>query len=69
VLAPVEDSRAYEELSTVLDVLLADNTAWQLESDGSWQRPPREAGRDRSTHQMLMRRARLRARRAGATRS
>jgi polyphosphate kinase len=68
VLAPVEDSRAYEELSTVLDVLLADNTAWQLESDGSWQRPPREAGRDRSTHQMLMRRARLRARRTGTAR-
>jgi polyphosphate kinase len=66
VLAPVEDNRAYEELSTVLDVLLADNTAWQLESDGSWHRPPRESGRDRSTHQMLMRRARLRARRSAA---
>jgi polyphosphate kinase len=64
VVAPIEDARAREEVSTVLDSLLADNTAWQLSADGSWHRLSPDAGTPgRSTHQVLMRRARLRARR------
>src|SRR3954453_8500916 len=38
VVAPIEDARAREEVSTVLDSLLAENTAWQLSADGSWPR-------------------------------
>jgi len=64
VLTPVDDGRAREELSTVLDAILGDNTAWELMADGSWQRAARGDGeRERGTHQVLMRRARLRARR------
>ena len=64
VVAPIEDARAREEVSTVLDSLLADNTAWQLSADGSWHRLSPDPGTPgRSTHQVLMRRARLRARR------
>jgi hypothetical protein len=48
----------------VLDSLLADNTAWQLSPDGSWHRLSPDPGTPgRGTHQVLMRRARLRARR------
>ena len=64
VVAPIEDARAREEVSTVLDSLLADNTAWQLSADGSWHRLTPDPGTPgRGTHQVLMRRARLRARR------
>jgi polyphosphate kinase len=64
VVAPIEDGRAREEVSTVLDSLLADNTAWQLSADGSWHRLSPDPGTPgRGTHQVLMRRARLRARR------
>ncbi|HWH65283.1 MAG TPA: polyphosphate kinase 1, partial [Gaiellales bacterium] len=64
VVAPIEDARAREEVSTVLDSLLADNTAWQLSADGSWHRLSPDPGTPgRATHQVLMRRARLRARR------
>jgi polyphosphate kinase len=64
VVAPIEDARAREEVSTVLDSLLADNTAWQLSADGSWHRLSPDPGTPgRGTHQVLMRRARLRARR------
>jgi polyphosphate kinase len=69
VVVPVEDSRAREELSTVLDSLLTDNTAWELGPDGSWSRLSPEVGTpSRSTHQVLMRRARLRARRRASSR-
>jgi polyphosphate kinase len=64
VVAPIDDTRAREEVSTVLDSLLADNTAWQLSADGSWYRLAPDPGTPgRGTHQVLMRRARLRARR------
>jgi polyphosphate kinase len=69
VLTPIKDSRIREELSGVLDVLLADDTAWVLGPDGAWTRSPAEGGRDRSTQQVLMRRARLRARRSAAART
>jgi polyphosphate kinase len=67
VLAPVEDGRAREELSTVFDVLSADNRAWQLQPDGSWLHlAPEPGSRERGTHAVLMRRAKLRARRRGS---
>ncbi|HEY0387862.1 MAG TPA: polyphosphate kinase 1 [Gaiellales bacterium] len=69
VLAPVKDGRLREELSSVLDVLFSDDTAWSLGPDGSWTRSLPDGGRDRSTHRVLMRRARLRARRSGAART
>src|SRR6476620_7988757 len=63
VVAPIEDARAREEVSTVLDSLLADNTAWQLSADGSWHRLSPDPGTPgRGTHHVLLRRARLRAR-------
>ena len=69
VLTPVEDGRVREELSAVLDALLADNRAWQLQPDGSWVHLAPEAGsRERGTHEVLMRRAKLRARRRPGTR-
>ena len=69
VVVPVEDSRAREELSTVLDSLLTDNTAWELAADGTWSKLAPEPGTpSRSTHQVLMRRARLRARRRASSR-
>ena len=64
VLTPVDDGRAREELSTVLDAILGDNT--RLGADGRRQLAAGGAGdgeRERGAHQVLMRRARLRARR------
>jgi polyphosphate kinase len=69
VLTPVKDGRIREELSSMLDVLLSDDTAWSLGPDGAWTRSLPGGGRDRSTQQVLMRRARLRARRSTAPRS
>jgi polyphosphate kinase len=65
VLAPVEDQSAREEITAVMDALMADNTnAWELQSDGAWQRlTPGQDEPHRSTHAALMRRARLRVRR------
>jgi polyphosphate kinase len=67
VVAPVEDGRAREELSTAFDALLADNSqSWELEADGSWRRlAPAPGERERGAHATLMRRARLRVRRRG----
>jgi polyphosphate kinase len=46
------------ELSSLLDLLLADNTnAWELNSRGAWQRITRNKGeRRRSAQLQLMRR-------------
>jgi polyphosphate kinase len=65
VLAPVEDQSARDEITAVMDALMADNTnAWELQSDGAWQRlTPGQDEPHRSTHAALMRRARLRVRR------
>ena len=39
VVVPVEDRRIREEISSVFDMLMADNrNAWTLEPDGSWTR-------------------------------
>jgi polyphosphate kinase len=69
ILMPVEQARARQELHAVLDSALADNTmAWELSSDGSWQRLSPGKGERAHTHQAtLQRRAELRVRRAQRT--
>jgi polyphosphate kinase len=47
LLAPVEDPRLRGELADVLDRAFADNTsAWELRSDGSWERVSSEGGQE-----------------------
>jgi polyphosphate kinase len=65
VLAPVESARARAEVNAILDSSFADTTeAWELGEDGVWVRVA--AGKkDAHSHQAaMMRRARIRARRA-----
>ncbi len=66
VVAPVEERRLKDEIQSVFDVLMADNSqAWELSPDGSWERCAAGDDRPRATHEVLMRRARVRARRSG----
>ncbi|HEY7003810.1 MAG TPA: polyphosphate kinase 1 [Gaiellaceae bacterium] len=68
VVAPVEDPVLQQRLRSVFDVLLADNSsAWELDGDGAWHRlRPKKDEPDRSTHRVLMKSARPRARRRAA---
>jgi polyphosphate kinase len=60
VLAPITDPALQFRIDEVLDVLLADdNLAWELGSDGSWQRVPQSTGVD--AHVALQDLARARA--------
>jgi polyphosphate kinase len=62
-VAPVEDVRLQQRLGAALDALLEDTTAWELQSDGSWQRlSPRKGDPPRSGQATLMRAARRRRR-------
>ena len=62
IMVPVEDPRAQRRLADVFDVLLADNGAWQLRSDGSWYAAARKEGeKPCGAQSVLMRRARRRA--------
>ncbi len=62
-VAPVEDVRLQQRLGAALDALLEDTTAWELHSDGSWQRlSPRKGDPPRSGQATLMRAARRRRR-------
>ncbi|MDQ3669324.1 MAG: polyphosphate kinase 1, partial [Actinomycetota bacterium] len=65
VVAPVEDPALQQSLGGVLDVLLADNaSAWELQSDGSWERRrPKKDDPPRPSQSVLARKARPRARR------
>ena len=65
VLAPVEATRARQELTAILDSVFADNRfAWELASDGSWGRVRPAKGERTHEHQAWChRRARQRARR------
>ena len=66
VVAPVEERRLKDEIQSVFDVLMADNSqAWALSPDGDWERMTQGDDRPRPTHDVLMRRARVRARRSG----
>ena len=71
VIAPVEETRAQQRLTAVFDALLADNAqAWELGSDGKWQRlSPDKSQRPKPAHDALMRNARARQRRPSARRS
>ena len=65
VVAPVEERRLKDEIQSVFDVLMADNAqAWELGPDGDWERKSTGDDRPRPTHDVLMRRARVRARRS-----
>lgn len=71
VLVPIEQARLRQEIIAVFDSALADNSSsWQLASDGTWVRLGQPKGERPHNHQLnLQRRARLRSRRAAATRS
>ena len=60
ILAPVDDPRLQAQLSSLLDLLLADNTgAWELDSHGKWRRLSRSAGQPRRNTQAHLMRHRL----------
>jgi polyphosphate kinase len=62
-VVPVEDARLQQRLGATLDALLEDETAWELQPDGTWQRhAPKKPGQPRSGQAMLMRAARRRRR-------
>jgi polyphosphate kinase len=67
VLVPLEDQRLRDEVRSVFDLLLEDNTqAWELTQHGTWKRVHRAGRGRRGTHARLMSRARARARRSAA---
>jgi polyphosphate kinase len=62
-VVPVEDARLQQRLGATFDALLEDETAWELQPDGTWQRHvPKKADQPRSGQAMLMRAARRRRR-------
>jgi polyphosphate kinase len=69
LVAPIEDSRAQQDLARGFEILLADNaTAWELSAEGRWMKlRPRKGERARPTQTVLMRSARARARRRAAS--
>ncbi len=62
-VAPVDDARLQQRLAGALDALLEDDTAWELQADGTWtRRQPKKADQPRSGQKTLMRSARRRRR-------
>ena len=62
-VAPVDDVRLQQRLDGALDALLEDETAWELQSDGTWKRhAPKKPDQPRSGQAALMRSARRRRR-------
>ncbi len=62
-VAPVDDARLQQRLGAALDALLDDETAWQLQPDGTWKRlAPKKPDQARSGQATLMRLARRRRR-------
>ena len=61
-VTPIEDSKLRMELQEILRIMLEDNRqAWDLGGDGVYsQRSPQPNEPERSTHEILMKRARLR---------
>jgi polyphosphate kinase len=60
-VAPVDDARLQQRLGSALDALLEDETAWVLDSAGTWKRlTPKKGDRPRSSQATLMRAARRR---------
>jgi polyphosphate kinase len=62
VVVPVEEPSLQAELQTILDLQLADNAkAWDMRSDGTWEkRVPAEGEPRRASQEQLMERARNR---------
>jgi polyphosphate kinase len=64
VVVPVEDAYVRTELESVFKALLADNSqAWELSSDGSWERVHPKKNERRKPAQVAFMRRRERARR------
>jgi polyphosphate kinase len=62
-VVPVADVRLQQRLAATLDALLEDDTAWELQPDGTWtRREPKKGDQPRSAQAMLMRSARRRRR-------
>jgi polyphosphate kinase len=62
-VAPVDDARLQQRLGAALDALLEDETAWELQSDGTWKRyAAKKPDQPRSGQATLMRLARRRRR-------
>jgi polyphosphate kinase len=63
LVAPVEDSRAQNDINRAFEVMLADNaSAWELSPDGRWMKlRPRKGDRGRAAQSVFMRSARARA--------
>jgi polyphosphate kinase len=67
-VVPVVDARLQQRLAAALDALLEDDTAWELQSDGTWKRrEPKKNDQPRSGQASLMRSARRRRRPRGVT--
>ena len=60
VLAPIEEPALVARLEEILELLLADDGAWELAGDGSWARV-RSDGREHEAQQALQERARARS--------
>jgi polyphosphate kinase len=62
-VVPVADVRLQQRLAATLDALLEDDTAWELQPDGTWKRrEPKKGDQPRSAQAMQMRSARRRRR-------
>jgi polyphosphate kinase len=62
-VAPVEDPKLQLRLGAIVDAMLEDTTAWELQGDGAWKRvAPRKGDPPRSGQAVLMRSARRRRR-------
>jgi polyphosphate kinase len=69
IATPVEDARLARRLGRTFDTLLADNRAWELQSDATWKRlRPGKNELARGSHEVLMRKARARTRRRAIAR-
>jgi polyphosphate kinase len=60
VVVPIEEPALVARVEEVLELLLADDGAWELAGDGSWTRIP-AAARKLETQQALLERARARS--------
>ena len=69
LVAPIEDSRAQQEIVRAFDVWLADNaSAWELSSEGRWMKlRPKKGDRGKPSQAVFTRSARARAARHAAT--
>jgi polyphosphate kinase len=59
VVAPIEDPRLAQRVQEILDLLLDDGGAWELDGDGTWQHGSRRTGPE--TQRALLERAQARA--------